>query len=402
MDDRAYIITATKSLLYLIICTAIILIPYTCWWIYLNGDVGVERAVKEQSSGNFTIFGSGVSQDFVDYKLQLYKSVKPEIAAVGSSRVMQFRGSYFRKNYLNIGGVAGNLAVLRSTLEAMLKIHKPEAIILGLDFWWFLPQWEAKPFNEVPPTSGSYNYSFDSLKKPWTWLLEGKITIKEFFNPILSIFGNGIKEHRYGIMAQQTNDGFGPDGSWYYTADITGQKHPYDYKFADTLDQVTNGIKAFYWANDKQTGPSEEHLDAFAEIYCRLKARGIKTFVFITPLSQKILTAMKEKEMYYPHLFKLKEALINRGIDVLDFTDPKSFASSDCEFIDGFHGGEIAYARILRAMSDRWPTLLSYVHMEKLNTSISDWQGHALVPNQQLTQLPEIDFMNFGCQKRRP
>ena len=50
--------------------------------------MAVERAVKTQAGGTFALFGSGVSQDFVDYKLQLYAKVKPEIAAVGSSRVM--------------------------------------------------------------------------------------------------------------------------------------------------------------------------------------------------------------------------------------------------------------------------------------------------------------------------
>ncbi len=81
---------------------------------------------------------------------------------------------------------------------------------------------------------------------------------------------------------------------------------------------------------------------------------------------------------------------------------PRAFASNDCEFIDGFHGGEVTYARILRAMADRWPALLSYVNMERLNAAIRDWQGHALVPDERLTNLPETDFMRFGCSKRQP
>ena len=96
-------------LLLLALVVGLLALPYTLWWLYKSGDVGVERAVEAQSSGQFVVFGSGVSQDFVDYKLQLYAKVKPEIAAVGSSRVMQFRGAYFRKPFLNVGGTAGNL-----------------------------------------------------------------------------------------------------------------------------------------------------------------------------------------------------------------------------------------------------------------------------------------------------
>lgn len=213
-------------LLGLVLAGCLLAVPYTAWWLHSSGDVAVERAVAEQSKGNFAVFGSGVSQDFVDYKLQLYAKVKPEIAAVGSSRVMQFRGAYFRKPFLNVGGTAGNLPVLRSTIDAMLRIHKPDAIIIGLDFWWFMPQWNADPFKEEPPTSGSYNYGFDSLKKPWTWLLEGKISFRDFIAPMLPQSMGGFRNARYGIMAQQYNDGFGSDGSWYYTGESTGQKRP--------------------------------------------------------------------------------------------------------------------------------------------------------------------------------
>ncbi len=380
----------------------LLFLPWSCLWLYQSGDVGVERAVEAQvaarASNDMVLFGSGVSQDFVDYKLQLYAATKPRIATVGSSRVMQFRGSYFDAPFCNMGGVAGNLAVLRSTIDAMLRIHKPEAVILGLDFWWFLPQWEADPFKEVPPTSGSYVYGVDSLRKPWTWLFDGKISLGELFSPLTGALN---REGRFGIMAQQTSDGFGPDGAWYYTADITGQKHPFDYQFRDTMTQVTNGIKAFYHARPDQSGPGEAHLDAFAEIYCRLQARGIKVFVFIAPLSQRVYDAMAARKEAYPHLFNLRQALLARGIDALDCSDPRSIASNDCEFVDGFHGGEVSYARVLRALGDYKPALGPYLDRERLKAAIRDWKDHALVRDTRLTSLWEQDFMQFGCVKRQ-
>lgn len=407
LTETAYLQRYFRVMLFLALAVALLVLPYTLWWLYKSGDVGVERAVEAQSSGQFAIFGSGVSQDFVDYKLQLYAKVKPEIAAVGSSRVMQFRGAYFRKSFLNVGGTAGNLSVLRSTIDAMLVEHRPEALIIGLDFWWFMPQWQPDPFKDEPPTSGSYNSGIESLKKPWAWLLEGKISAHDLIAPVLLESAGGFRAGRYGIMAQQTDDGFGPDGSWYYTAETTGQKRPFDYQFEDTLKQVNHGIKAFFHAKPIEGsrdpgGISSAHLDAFAEIYCRLKARGIATFVFISPLSVKVLDAIRQREGEYPHLFRLREALLARGIDVIDFTDPRTFGSSDCEFVDGFHGGEVTYARMLRDMADRWPALLGYVNMEKINATIRDWRGHALVFDDRLTDKPEIDFNNFNCPKRKP
>ena len=406
LTEAAFLKRFFALLLGLVLAACLLVVPYTCWWLHSSGDLAVERAVKNQAAGRFALFGSGVSQDFVDYKLQLYAAVKPQVVALGSSRVMQFRGAYFRRPFLNVGGTAGNLPVLRSTLDAMLRLHRPEAVILGLDFWWFMPRWNPDPFKEEPPTSGSYGYNLDSLKKPWTWLLEGKISWRDLLGPVLPRSLGGFRDDRYGIMAQQTDDGFGSDGSWYYTGEITGQKRPFDYRFEDTLKQVRYGIKAFAPSpplKDSRDvgGISTAHLDAFAEIYCRLKARGIATYVFIAPLSITALDALRAREEDYPHLFRLRDALLARGIEVMDFTDPRTFAATDCEFVDGFHGGEVVYARILRDMADRWSSLLAYVDMDKINAVIRDWRGHALVPDPRLTDRPEVDFMRSDCPTRR-
>lgn len=393
---RSYLLTLAALGLGVLLLLA----PYSAWWLHASGDAAVERAVEAQAAGNFVLFGSGLSQDFVDYKLRLYAAVKPELAVVGSSRVMQFRGDWFRTSFVNMGGTAGNLAVLRSTVDAMLRLHKPRAVILGLDFWWFMPQWEARPFADVPPTSGSYNYGFASLKKPWEWLMQGKISLAELAAPVLGLAGSGFRADRFGIMAQQTDDGFGPDGSWYSSGEITGRKAPFDYQFRDTLAQARQGVKAFFHARPGQEGPSAEHVDALAEIWCRLRSRGIQTFMFIAPLSSRVLDCMRQNPEAWPHLFRLREALAERGMDVMDCTDPAGFASGDCEFIDGFHGGEISYARILRRMADHWPALLAYVDMRRLDAVIRDWSGHAFAPDARVTGLPETDFMRFGCRKR--
>ena len=369
-----------------------LLLPYSFWWIFMCGDVAVERAVAMQAGGKFAIFGSGVSQDFVDYKLRLYAAVKPEIAVVGSSRVMQFRGSCFRRPFVNVGGTAGNLSVLRSTIDAMLRIHRPKVVILGLDFWWFSAGWQRDPFAPEPPTDGSYIYDQETLKAPWKWLLEGKIGWGDFFAPLTGAF----REDRFGIMAQRGDDGFASDGSWHYTSELTGRQRPFDYQFGDTLKQVRYGIKAFAPAPVL----SEAHLDAFAEIYCRLKSRGIQTYVFLAPLSAAVLDAMRERRKAYPHLFDLHAALMERGIDVMDFTDPRRFGSSDCEFVDGFHGGEVTYTRILRDLADRYHALTEYVDVERVNRTLKEWKGHASVYDGRVTALPEVDFMNFSCPKR--
>ena len=396
LEPRAYLLCCGKTLLLCLVVLGLLFVPYSLFWLWQSGDLAVERAVETQAEGTFAIFGSGISQDFVDYKLRLYARVRPEIVAIGSSRVMQFRSHCFAKKFLNMGGVAGNLPVLRSTLDAMLKVHRPEAVILGLDFWWFMPAWNADPFQEEPPTSGSYTYSLANLKKPWDWLVTGKISVADLLRPLTGDF----RSDRFGIMAQQTDDGFGSDGSWYNTGESTGQKAPFDFQFRDTMSQVLSGSKAFYHVSDKMPAPCQAHLDAFAEIFCRLQARGIRTFVFIAPLSETIYQAMRKMQAEYPHLFGLAEALRARGLNVLDLSNPRSLGANDCEFIDGFHGGEITYLRVLRSLCDQWSALLAYVQIDKVNAAIAAWKGHVLVHDERVSSLWEKDFMALGCKKR--
>lgn len=398
---RAFLHRYFASLLILLLLALVIFIPWSVLWLYHSGDLALERAVKAQASGNFAIFGSGVSQNFMEYKLELYKSINPQICVVGSSRVMQIRGSWFTKPFVNMGGAAGNIAELRFAIEEMLKIHKPEGIIIGLDFWWFASKWEKEPHKTLEYKAGSYEYDLQKIRKPWQWLLEGKISLAEFFRPFTGYFSETGVPQRFGIMAQQYDEGFGPDGSWYNTAELIGKKPPFDYQFSDTLEQLESGIKAFYHVEPGHEAPEQDHLDAFCAIVKKIQNHGIRVWLFIPPLSEKAYEYMVKSPQFWPHLFKLQKSLLQRGLKVEDFSSPATLASSDCEFIDGFHGGEIAYARIMGIMGENYPGLRPFLNLKKIANIIRDWHGHAMSFNPELTSAPEIDFHDFNCPGKR-
>ena len=394
MNEQRYLCRFFKVLALLVVLAVVVTLPYSYWWVTKSGDVDLEGVVARQARGEFALFGSGMVQNFPEYKVALYKDVKPSVIALGSSRVMQFRGRHFTQPYLNIGGTAGNLAILRSTAEALLAVHKPKVIILGLDFWWFTSKWEAAPHKPVPLTMNAYATTFDILKTPYEWLFTGKISLAEFFAPLTGAFA----AHKYGIMAQRFADGFGSDGSWNYTADLTGQQKPFDYQYQDTLKQVRYGIKGFAWSD--QIG--EAHVEALAELVCKLKSRGIEVYTFIAPVAPTVLAAMKDREGHYPQLFKLQAALEARGVNVLDFGDPATLGSSDCEFVDGFHGGDVTYARILQRMGRAYPELAPVLNVPLLDEEVATYAGHAMLPDARVTGLPEVDFMHLGCPKIAP
>jgi hypothetical protein len=393
MEYRLYFAVFFKTFTLLALFGALVLLPYGWWFTAKSGDVDMRGVVAEQAAGRFALFGSGLSRNSTEYKLALYEAVKPEIIALGSSRVTQFRGRYFTKRFLNMGADVDSLPALRGIVDAVLKIHTPEAVILGLDFWWFTRAREPHPFQEEAPASGGYAYSLEVLKKPYLWLLTGKISPGDFFAPLTG----GFEKRLYGIAAQKFRDGFAPDGSMYSTADVTGMRKPSDYQFRNTLKRVEYGTPRFEPAPEL----SGEHADALAEILCKLRSRGVRVYLFLPPLAQPVYDALYDREDEYPRLFDLSRALAERDVEVRDYSNPQSLRATDCEFIDGLHGGDVVYARILRDLADKYPSLVQHMDIMKLDEDIHFYAGFAMVPDPRVTDLPEIDFMRFSCPKER-
>ena len=126
----------------------------------------------------------------------------------------------FSGSMVNMAGTASSLSTLRASLDAALRIHKPQAIILAVDFWWFSPAWEKDPFEERSLPRRELQYGPDTLKAPWTWLMHRRISLGQFFAPLYG----GFREDRFGARAQWDSEGFGPDGSWYPLARLTGDE----------------------------------------------------------------------------------------------------------------------------------------------------------------------------------
>jgi hypothetical protein len=95
----------------------------------------------------------------------------------------------------------------------------------------------------------------------------------------------------------------------------------------------------------------------------------------------------------------LKTKLTNRNIFVYDYSDPGAIESSDCEFIDGFHGGDVTFSRILDRLGKNNSILGKYIDNNQLRYSISQYEGYAFTPNLSIIGNAEIDFNKLGCSK---
>jgi hypothetical protein len=92
--------------------------------------------------------------------------------------------------------------------------------------------------------------------------------------------------------------------------------------------------------------------------------------------------------------------LKGRGVTFYDYTDATIVGSGDCEFIDGFHGGEVTTARMLKDISLHDSVLAAHVRQDYLEAVIGKYEGMAFVPDPEIADITEIDFLNLGCRKQ--
>lgn len=361
-------------------------------WFYLKGigELSLSAVVETQARNPRCLFGSGIEQDNYTYKLALYQKVRPDIVVVGSSRVMQIRGRYFSGSFVNMGGAVGSTLAFANLVEAMLEVHRPRLVVIGVDFWWFNEAYSRNK-NKPPPSGQAYVMTLERLKLPYYWLVQGKIQLRD----LISAVGFDDSACRFGVMAKQLADGFGSDGSYYRTSLITGRRLPDQPGFSEVLQRIAQGKDRFEWGD----AVSAEDIARFRSAVAHLENAGATVIMFMPPLSRPAYDAILSRSKQYRFLTELPRTFLQVGLNVHDYTDPARVSAGDCEFLDGYHGGEVAYARIVARLAQQHRSVAASVRGGQLNAVISTWTGFAMAGDSGFTRQPEVDFLGMGCRK---
>ena len=205
------------SLVILALLAGLLLVPWAVCWLTASGELDQEEVVARQAQGEFVLFGPGLAQDIMAYKLVLYAAVKPEVVVLGSSRAGNVRAAFFERPFVNMAGAAMDLESLRLLVDRMLAVHRPRVVLLGLDFWWLTAGAPAgRPERIVQPSL----LDASTLRAPWRWLVQGRIAPADMLAPLQ----HRLRADRYGLEAQLRDTGYGPDGSLYEGAVLDGRR----------------------------------------------------------------------------------------------------------------------------------------------------------------------------------
>ena len=103
----------------------------------------------------------------------------------------------------------------------------------------------------------------------------------------------------------------------------------------------------------------------------------------------------------YDYIDDLKFKFKQNDISFLDYTHPDRIGSTDCEFGDGFHGGEITYARILKDMSEKSNVIHELVDINGITKLINENSGMTISTMNFASGGYEVDYLELGCAKHK-
>ena len=355
----------------------------------------VDRQLKMQA-----IWGSALNADTVIYKCELFKHKKPEVIALGSSISYNFRQEFFTTSFANCGGVMPFLSWGSGFLQEILKFHKPHLVILTIDFYFFNDRFPKADSEPTFVDTGTGNLMF-KLKQPYFWLWQRKLTLADYFNIVL--FNNNKNNitnyNNMGVMAIHQSQGFREDGSYCYAGLVAGfHKGFYDKQFKETLKNVEAGTDRFIHGKHLAV----HAIDDLLRIIKICHDQGIKVVVIMPPLAPTVFQKMQSMPGAYEFIPKLQQYLQSLPGEVYDFLNNQDVKCSDCEFIDGYHAGDVALQKVLLTIIKQNPqsALRDYLNIDLMQTKVKENTGRAMtIYDPSMYNFPEIDFLEIGCRK---
>ena len=338
-----------KVLVYLLPVLLFFALPYII--LEVSGELKDLSDVRVEQG---RLLGLAYSDQSKDYKLNEILTRRPEVLAVGTSRVLQIRSFFFEKPdaFFNGGRVISRVGDLPCLIDEWDKDnYRPRVIILGLDQYFFNRNWDnLKAGCEYNVKMSGLNMLSKSSLDVYSDLVDGKIRVR-----------NIAQHDRYGLTAMMTNSGYRTDdGSYYYGKIIQDFRKGVKISFADMEKRIERGKSRFEWGGEVNDD-AIRILKSFVD-YCA--HNNIELTMFLPPYPASIYNRMIDSGKY-GYIVKLDSALSANNLRVHNFSSLENLGAKDDEAIDGLHGSEVAYLRLIQELGKREPWLNKYIDEEQ-------------------------------------
>jgi len=134
-----------------------------------------------------------------------------------------------------------------------------------------------------------------------------------------------------------------------------------------------------------------KEIQEFADFLEECKEMNIHVVAFLPPYASKVYDRFKEDSDKYPHIFDLYDYLKPicqaQGMSFFDYSDIRSLGANDFETIDGFHGSEVCYLKLLKQLAINDKILSPYVK----ESSLDSFMANTFSARQIVKEIAEAD-----------
>lgn len=297
-----------------------------------------ERVVERQASGPL-LYGRAYRASLFSLKLIATQVRRPRILVIGSSRVMQLRGSRFKPGeFYNAGGGASSMVEALEFVRRLSFGPLPRVILIGIDQAWLV---RAAPGPVVIPDERVSLQSAVRMSHLVTAdLIGGKISITRVltgtdpFDDVAAV----------GMNAIMTGSGFRSDGSYQYGT--------YRIRWPSVEERLSEGferIRQNVVPMSRAETIDPDALNQLRELLRLAHQRGALAIGFSPPFAPTILRAMRDDGGYsYMSAIQSEVGLVfdELGYRYVDFSNPAALGATDDQMIDYFHPSEVVMDRL--------------------------------------------------------
>ncbi len=359
-----------------------------------NEHLSISNIVKEQIK-NKNLYSSSINVNYKNYIKKKYEIIKPGILIIGSSRIQYYPKYLFNEKLIIAQQPFYSFEMFYTSLESLIKINKPELVIVGLDWWLFNENYNKKQskiflntlFNKKKTSEKNKNFlqfSFNELAKPYLWLLKGNISLKFFWESI-----NGKTLDNIGVMANLNQSGYNVEGYYSDSYTINGRKK-FDIKFKDTISQIQNKKKDF-----SEFVFDQNSLQILRKINNLAISNNIEILNILSPVSPTIYKELI-KSNYLKNFEKISSELRNFN-NFYDLTQKNYF--KDCQFLDGTHSGEVLNFINLKEISKANTRIEKFISKKIPDDKIKNNLERVVFRDLNIISKKENDFLKIGCKK---
>ena len=358
----------------------IFLIPIV--FLFMSGEnyKSIDDIVK---SKNDYLIGYAYNESNYRYlkQIELEYRQPQHIIALGSSRVLQFRANMFTKSFYNAGYTISSISDFLPFIKSNLENKKPEILLIALDQWMFNKNWNDLNISSKQwQSSFNYKASARTITNVWSDIFSGKYGFE-----ILSANGHNNKV-KVGLNAIVNNKGFRKDGSIYFGSQIqkllSNDSTANDFEYFDTYKRIKHGNRRFQYG-DKV---NDKALQALSDLLIFCEKMDIYVVAILPPFANGVNKKMEETGNYAyldSIYYKTTEIFKTHGFELWDMSNLTKYNSNDSETIDGFHGSEVAYLKMLIYMIESGSKLKDVTDINKLKIDLRNKQNnYSVYPNE--------------------